>query len=117
MRLTKGFLIAALALGATAATAQTDTGPARPAAPGFDRPIEAGSWGGIVRNGPGMNHARIAILQEGDRVTLLYNTGVVWNDFPWFLIRLPDGRLGFQWGGILCHRATPVEGVYQRCTR
>jgi hypothetical protein len=110
----RGMMIAALALGATAATAQTESRRTA-TAPAFDRPIEAGSWGGIVRNGPGMNHARVASLREGDRVTLLYNTGVVWNDFPWFLIRLGDGRLGFQWGGILCHRATPVEGVYQRC--
>lgn len=114
MSLTKWIWMAALTLGATAAAAQTDSGPAAPP-PGFDRPIEAGSWGGIVRNGPGMSHARVAMLREGERVTLLYNTGVVWNDYPWFLIRLRDGRLGFQWGGILCHLATPVEGVYQRC--
>ena len=79
--------------------------------------VEAGSWGGIVRNGPGMNYARVAALREGERVSLLYNTGIVWNDYPWFLIRLSDGRLGFQWGGILCHRAVRVDGVYQRCTR
>ena len=115
MRATRGMLIAALAIAAPMARAQTDTGPARPQPPGFDRPIEAGSWGGIVRNGPGMNHARIALLREGERVTLLYNTGIVWNDYPWFLIRLSDGRLGFQWGGILCQRTVPVEGVYQRC--
>ncbi len=112
MSLPKYATILALVLGATAAAAQ---GPV--AAPAFDRPIEAGSWGGIVRNGPGMNYARIASLREGERVSLLYNTGIVWNDYPWFLIRLSDGRLGFQWGGILCHRTVRVEGVYQRCTR
>ena len=101
---------------ASAAMAQTDTGPAAPP-PSFDRPIEAGSWGGIVRNGPGMSHARVATLREGERITLLYNTGIMWNDFPWFLIRLGDGRLGFQWGGIICQRTTPVGGVYQRCSQ
>jgi hypothetical protein len=115
MKMLSGLLLICACV-ATAASAQVDDGPAAPR-PGFNRPIEAGSWGGIVRNGPGMNHARIATLREGERVSLLYNTGIVWNDYPWFLIRLGDGRLGFQWGGILCRLATPVEGVYQRCTR
>lgn len=114
MKMLSGLLLIAGCL-ASAAAAQTDTSPAAP--PNFDRPIEAGSWGGVVRNGPGMTHARVATVREGERITLLYNTGIVWNDYPWFLIRLGDGRLGFQWGGIICRRTTPVEGVYQRCTR
>ena len=61
MSLPKYATILALVLGASAAAAQ---GPV--AAPAFDRPIEAGSWGGIVRNGPGMNYARIASLRESN---------------------------------------------------
>lgn len=34
-------------------------------------PIEAGSWGGIVRDGPGQQHRRIATLEEGERVLLI----------------------------------------------
>lgn len=113
MLFVRGMLVAIMAmLWATVAAAQAGSG----ATPGFDRPIEAGSWGGIVRNGPGTEHARVTSLPEGERVQLLYNTGIVRDGFPWFLIRLRDGRLGFQWGGILCQLATPVEGVYQRCT-
>lgn len=107
-------LICAAALAAPQAQAQRN---ATSAAPGWENPVEAGSWGGIVRNGPGQSHARLASLREGERVTLLANTGVVWNDYPWFLIRFRDGQLGFMWGGILCSRGPQVEGTYQRCTR
>lgn len=108
MRLAAAFSGAALALLATGAAAQD---------PAFDRPVEAGSWGGIVRNGPGMEHARVATLREGERVTILYNTRIMRDGYPWFLIRLRDGRLGFQWGGILCRVERPVEGVFERCGR
>jgi hypothetical protein len=104
--------ICAAALAAMPAAAQRNS-----AALSWDNPVEAGSWGGIVRNGPGQSHARLASLREGERVTLLANTGVVWNDYPWFLIRFRDGQLGFMWGGILCSRGAQVEGTYQRCGR
>ena len=56
-------------------------------------------------------------LWEGERVTLLANTGVVWNEFPWFLIHYRDVQLGFMWGGILCSRGRQVTGTYQTCGR
>ena len=43
------------------------------------------------------------------------NTGIIWNDFPWFLIRFRDNQLGFMWGGILCSRGAQVAGTYQTC--
>jgi hypothetical protein len=88
---------------------------AAPSAPDFNRPIEAGSWGGVVRSGPGQSSARIVSLREGERVQLLFNTGIMWNDFPWFLIRFREGQLGFMWGGILCSRGAQVAGTYQTC--
>jgi hypothetical protein len=105
-------LATALAASVTPAQAQPRAAPVEVT---WDQPVEAGSWGGIVRNGPGQTHARVVSLREGERVTLLFNTGVMWNDYPWFLIRFRDGQLGFMWGGILCSRNTPVAGVYQRC--
>ena len=114
---TRLFLMLAC-LGAAAAPALAQPrGERGPAAPDFNRPIEAGSWGGVVRNGPGQSNARVVSLREGERVQLLFNTGIMWNDFPWFLIRFRDGQLGFMWGGILCSRGAQVEGTYQRCTR
>lgn len=106
--------VLALCLAAAPGAAQNRQRPAA-SAPDFDRPIEAGSWGGVVRNGPGQSHARLAALREGERVTLLFNTGIVWNDYPWFLIRYRDGELGFMWGGILCSRGARVTGTYQTC--
>ena len=103
-----------LALSLVAAPALGQPRPA-PSAPDFNRPIEAGSWGGIVRSGPSQGNARLASLREGERVQLLFNTGIMWNDYPWFLIRFRDGQLGFMWGGILCSRGAQVTGTYERC--
>ena len=107
-------LIAAAALGASFASAQTRPGPvARDVT--FDRPVAAGSWGGIVRSGPGMDYPRVASLREGEAVTLLANTHIDRDGYPWFLIRFRGNQLGFQWGGILCRKDVPVAGVYETC--
>jgi hypothetical protein len=107
-------LVALASLAAPSALAQRRPGP-NASAPDFNRPIDAGSWGGVVRSGPGQNYARLTALREGERVALLFNTGIVWNDFPWFLIRFRDNQLGFMWGGILCSRGAQVAGTYQTC--
>lgn len=77
--------------------------------------IAAGSWGGIVRDGPGQNHRRLASLEQGERVMLLENTGVYWNGFPWWHIEFWGSRTGYQWGGILCSLDAPMEGIYESC--
>jgi hypothetical protein len=110
-----GIGLASLALASLAAPAALAQARPNASAPDFNRPIDAGSWGGIVRSGPGQNYARLTALREGERVALLFNTGIVWNDFPWFLIRFRDDQLGFMWGGILCSRGAQVAGTYQRC--
>ena len=114
MTRTRLFLMLACLGAAAPALSQPRGGPG-PSAPDFNRPIEAGSWGGVVRNGPSQSNARVAALREGERVSLLFNTGIMWNDFPWFLIRFRDGQLGFMWGGILCSRGAQVPGTYQTC--
>jgi uncharacterized protein YraI len=110
------FIAALAGLGASLASAQTGSRRA-PAEAAFDRPVAAGSWGGVVRSGPGMEYARVTTLREGERVELLYNTGVMRDAYPWFLIRFRGGQLGFQWGGILCRMAVPVDGLYETCRR
>ena len=107
--------IAAAALGASFASAQTPERAGRDVT--FARPVAAGSWGGVVRSGPGMDYPRIAALREGEPVTLLANTHIDRDGYPWFLIRFRGNQLGFQWGGILCRKDVPVDGVYQSCTR
>ncbi len=72
----------------------------------------ATSWGGVVRAGPGMHFNRVTSLREGDPVMLLVNTGEEMNGYDWFFIRLPDGREGYQWGGILCTEAPQIDGTF-----
>ncbi len=78
-------------------------------------PVEAGSWGGKVRSGPGVSFEHIASLKEGDAVVLLERTDVVMNGYPWFRIKYETGYEGYKWGGILCATETWVEGVFERC--
>lgn len=92
----------------------TPPAPPPPAAPGVAFPFPAQSWGGIVRSGPGMNYRRQASLREGERITLLENSGVHMNGYDWFKIRY-RGRTGYQWGGIICPRGQAVSGTFQVC--
>jgi hypothetical protein len=106
--------VALASLAAPSGASQRRPAPSA-SAPDFNRPTDAGSWGGVVRSGPGQTYARLVALREGERVALLFNTGIMWNDYPWFLIRFRDGQLGFMWGGILCSRGAQVPGTYQTC--
>ncbi|MCP5084154.1 MAG: SH3 domain-containing protein [Alphaproteobacteria bacterium] len=78
-------------------------------------PVEAGSWGGKVRTGPGSSFKQVAGLKEGDTVTILEDTGVKMNGFPWFKIEFGDGKTGYKWGGVLCSRQTAVKGTFRQC--
>lgn len=78
-------------------------------------PIEAASWGGIVREGPGQNYRKLGALEQGEHVMLLENTSVMENGYPWWRIEFWGSREGYQWGGILCSLNEPMEGVYQTC--
>ena len=95
----------------------TDFGSNEPPADagGADFPVAAGSWGGIVRTGPGQQYPRLTSLGEGERITLLENTGIVANDYPWFRIQYRGRREGYQWGGIICSLGDQVEGTFETC--
>jgi hypothetical protein len=75
----------------------------------------AGSWGGVVRAGPGMNFAKVTSLKEGDPVTVIENTGVAMNGYPWFKITYGGNKTGFHWGGIMCAVGAPREGLFEVC--
>ncbi|MEL6745851.1 MAG: SH3 domain-containing protein, partial [Pseudomonadota bacterium] len=79
-------------------------------------PVGAGSWGGNVRNGPGTTFSLVTSLAQGEPVTLLSETTVIFNGYPWFEIQFRGGQTGYQWGGILCGTERPVSGIYQMCT-
>jgi hypothetical protein len=88
--------------------------PAAPAPSAY--PTPAGSWGGVVRDGPGQNYRKVDSLQEGDPVTLIGPTDVMDNGYPWFRIAYAGGGSGYQWGGILCSIGAERPDLYQTCT-
>jgi len=77
-------------------------------------PIEAASWGGIVRSGPGQSYSKVGSLTEGQKVTLIARTNVVEDGFPWFDIAFA-GKRGFQWGGIMCSTGTERPDLFKTC--
>jgi hypothetical protein len=83
--------------------------------PSGDFPLDAGSWGGVVRSGPGREFSRLGSLAEGERITLIENTGVLDNDYAWFKIRYRGNRVGYQWGGIVCGLGQPIDGAFETC--
>jgi hypothetical protein len=78
-------------------------------------PIQARSWGGKVRSGPGPNFGAIGSLQEREPIILLGQSDApLFQNFPWFKIRF-RGRIGYQWGGIICGIDAPIPGAFQTC--
>ena len=78
-------------------------------------PVQAASGGGIVRSGPGTNYRRLGSLRQFEPVTVMGDTGVMMNGYPWFEVRDMQGAGGFHWGGIICWTTVPVDGVFQSC--
>lgn len=83
-----------------------------------DFPIAAGSWGGIVRDGPGQSYKKLDSLEEGEPVSLMGVTQELDNGFPWFRIWYGGkdrNKQGHMWGGILCAVGTARADVFQMC--
>jgi hypothetical protein len=80
-----------------------------------DFPAVAASWGGVVRDGPGQQYRKIGSLAEGEPVTLMARTEVFEGDFPWFKIAFKDGKIGYQWGGILCSTGAERPDIFKTC--
>lgn len=77
-------------------------------------PAKGRSWGGHLRLGPGQHFKSLGALTEGQPVTILERTDVLFQNLPWFRIRTATAE-GFTWGGILCAIDTPIDGVYLVC--
>ena len=73
------------------------------------------SLGGNMRSGPGTGFGKIRSLAEGTWVTIIANTGVRFDGYDWFEVRLDDGTRGFQWGGIMCSNGEALRGVFSIC--
>jgi hypothetical protein len=97
--------------------APTPSEPAPPAVSVADEfPVPAGSWGGIVREGPGREYRNIGSLDEGEAITLMERSDVVEDGFPWFKIGYRGGKTGYKWGGILCATGPERSDIFKTCT-
>ncbi len=76
--------------------------------------LQAQSWGGNVRSGPGTDFSILTSLVQGTPITLIENTGVDYNGYPWFEIAHPNGT-GFHWGGIICGTGESIPGTFETC--
>ena len=86
-----------------------------PAPAEADFPVEAKSWGGSVRSGPGIDYPKVGSLAEGQRIVLLSQSGAeFYQDLPWFEISW-SGKTGYHWGGIICPIGVAVPGTFQVC--
>ncbi len=84
------------------------------ASPDVDFPQLGQSYGGKVRSGPGMQYRQVGSLREGDRITIVTGTGAMMNGYEWFEIRFQNGRVGYQWGGIMCSQ-NRYPGILSVC--
>jgi len=73
------------------------------------------SLGGKFRAGPGKEYEKIAKIEKNRNLIIKTRTGLIEKGFPWFEVKLPDGRTGFMRGSNLCSASQKVEGVYERC--
>lgn len=85
----------------------------------FKRPSPGTSWGGKVRNGPGINYRQTDSLRKGTSIQLVERTSTIFNGYPWFKISYRDPSngavtIGYQWGGIICSSAR-TPGVHSVC--
>ena len=85
--------------------------------PSFASNLKIGSWGGNVRSGPSTDYPRIGSLREGDPVVLLKKIRSSGSEFNWFKIAYGNGRIGYQWGGILCGFNKEVRGTFGVCEK
>lgn len=74
----------------------------------------ARSLGGNLRNGPGTNFSVAGSLAEGASVSVLANTGVRFDGYDWFEVRVRGG-VAYQWGGIMCSDGAAIAGMYGDC--
>ncbi|EAU40370.1 hypothetical protein FP2506_04050 [Fulvimarina pelagi HTCC2506] len=71
------------------------------------------SYGGVVRSGPGLNYPQIASTRLNDDITLLQRSARM-DDYNWFQIRLSNGLVGYQFGGLFCAHSEE-SGVLTIC--
>ena len=64
------------------------------------------SWGGVLRQSPGLDAARVGSTYERQPITVLAQQSEYWNGYPWFKV-VANGMQAYQWGGIICDPSMP----------
>ncbi|MCB1382304.1 MAG: SH3 domain-containing protein [Notoacmeibacter sp.] len=72
------------------------------------------SLGGKMRAGPGVDFPQVGSLTENLPVTIRRNSGVSFNGYDWFEVSA-NGRIGYQWGGIMCSEGQQLAGIFEQC--
>ncbi len=83
--------------------------------PGGINGTAAESYGGNVRARADINSNWLATLSQGEPVTLLEDTGIYFNGYPWFWIEYGTGQTGYHWGGIICDYDGNTPGLGGIC--
>jgi hypothetical protein len=77
-------------------------------------PREAVTQGGAVREGPAMKSTLVDTLNQGDKITIIEDTGQSMNGFNWYKIKYQGGK-GYHWGGLICVQGEAIPGVLSNC--
>jgi hypothetical protein len=73
---------------------------------------------GNVRSKPSLKAPVVAkTTGVGQPLTLLARTGNLLENYPWFSIRLGNGKKGYQWGGLICYTGKPISGTRGVCPK
>ena len=98
-------------------TAQTTTPVPALAAAAETFPVWGGSRGGNLRARPDPNAVKVGSSGDGHMVELLEAGVGSHQGYPWFLVRKPDGTVGYMWGGGICsYPSAPRAGTASLCT-
>ena len=72
------------------------------------------SYGGKVRAGPGISFKQIGSLFYNDKLKILTDTNRQFNSYNWFKVKY-RGKIGYQWGGLLCSDGLKLPDIYEQC--
>jgi membrane-bound inhibitor of C-type lysozyme len=75
-------------------------------------PFSGFSFGGNLRDGPGINFRDVGSTFEGQPLTLLTDSGIFFNGYSWWVVVLQNGQQAYQWGGIICAPGYQLAGVF-----
>jgi len=74
----------------------------------YTQKLQAFSWGGYYRDSPSLNAIKLGYIAERQPIKILEKTEQTLDGYSWFKIEA-NGKIGYQWGGILCSANYPTS--------